>query len=629
MNHSDRICEHLHLHEMTQDQYHNALTNFPIENMMLHCCHDRKLDIGALCYSKKNYNSRHSPKPVDLKTLRPERISAFRAWCNVNGGQYYEEASEYTLYQSGWELARFCIWCDEHQRSDFLIDPGAFKVALDGYTAYLMNSVASNALNSYTANRLQAHAIKCGYDIFPGAPINFHNDLPIISTANRVQKSTRTPSADEMAAYLTPCQYLFDGLTDFLLEQKSYPHHIKYMDAYALLLPAGFPITTQKMVGRKSKIRSGIFWNYSTGTINSLEHCLSISADKYHDMEQRREEVIQTLSDANSNKYHPKRLWLAKMCQDAFFSLFVANTGLNFSPARNLLYSPDYQFVNSEHKGFKVVKPRAGGMSQSFEIRTTFVKHFQKFLQLRSYINQNINSAYLFIGFKHYTPTTSPVAGSLITQFNERLTRFLDDNLSGLSHRELRKYKPVYLLNNGYSVPVVAAMMQHDGGTTISYYADAEEKQAVDEISNVLTLAADIFEAHYAKNSPAGQCATSSPLELTVAPEAYQPNCKNFLGCIFCTEFRLHADHDGIRKLLSMRHLISAHLTACSDIDHFNKIHGGALDRIDHIMSRLIDLRPDLQDTLTLIRMEVDEQFKLHPYWERLYERLVTIKVLK
>ncbi|MEE4697083.1 hypothetical protein V2J91_10680 [Pseudomonas alliivorans] len=629
MKNSGRICHDLHAYQLSQDEFQTRLDSAPIQNLMLHCESDRKLDIGALCYEKKNYQSRFSPKPVDLSTLRNERLEPLRAWCSYNGAVFHEEGSGYSLYQSGTELARLCVWCDENGHENFLVDPVAYKSALDNYTAYLQNSQISNSIGVYTANRLQAQAIVCGNIFFPGTPLNFRADLLIISNPRGGKNSTRTPSKEEMAAHLTPCQYIFDGLTDFLVEGRTFPYRTPYMETHALLSPVEFPIITPGLASVKEKIEGSVFWNYTSGKINPLAECIKNSQTSRSSVEIRWNKAVANLENANHDPRHPKRQWLAKMAQDAFFSLFIANTGMNIAPARALLYSESYEYTKSENQGFRTVKCRANGMRQAFEIHNTFVKQFKKFIKLRSYINQGIDSPYLFIGFKHYIPHKHRITGDLIYGLNERITRFLDEKFNGLTARELRKYKPVYLLNNGFSVPVVAATMQHSGTTTLTYYADAQEKVAVDEITAMLNLASEIFEAHHAENSPAGQCNTNSPSESAPAPEAYKPNCKNFLGCLFCSEFRVHADADGIRKLLSMRYIIVEYLDACENTDHFTKVHGAALTRLDSIISRLTELRPDLLEAINAITNEIQQEFKLHPYWERLYERLINIRVLK
>lgn len=630
MKNSGRICHNLYVHKISQDECHSQISSFPIQHLMFHCESDRKLDIGALCYKDKNYQSRLSPKPVDVSSLRQERIEPLRAWCTYSSAYFYEEGSGYSLYQAGSELARLCVWCDENGHEDFLVDPAAYKSALDEYTVYLLNNIQSGAHGSFVANRLQSQAIVCGNVFFPGSPLNFRANLPIIACPGlRERKSTHTPSKEEMAGYLTPCQYIFDGLTDFLVGSKSFPHRIPYMETYALLSPMEFPIVTPTIALQKGKIKASIIWNYKTGQVNSLSECISNSLSSTVGVRSRHDKALKSLEEANLNMRHSKRMFLAKVCQDAFFALFVANTGMNTSPIRNLLYSDSFEYSRSKNQGFRIVKCRAGGMLQVFEIHNTFIKQFKKFIKLRAYINEGINSPYLFIGFKHYIPSKDRIAGELIQGHNDRVVYFLDTQFKGLTARELRKYKPVYLLSRGYSIPVVAAAMQHSGKTTISYYSDAEEKVAIEEISAVLTLASEIFDSHHAQNSPAGGCNTGNPSMPVLTPEAYRPDCKSFLGCIFCSEFRVHADEDGIRKLLSMRYIISEYLAACKDIDHFQKIHGEALSRIDKILSRLIEIRPELQDTINNIRKEIQAEFKLHPYWERLSERLIKIKVLK
>lgn len=627
MNSAEQTVHLLNLNALTNDEYQNVISSCAIERLVIRCTSDRKISIGSLCYSIRDANSRKTPKPVDESSFCPERARAVRAWCAEMGN--WHSGSERTFHTSATEFVCFSNWCDANSHSVFLTNAEAYKSALDDYSLYLQSEVQRpEGIGTYTANRLQSQAIKSAYVIFPGSPLNFLSDLPIISHSSINKEPTETPSKAEMTAHLTTCRYLFDGLAGFVLNGQEFPYRIPYMDTEATLLPAEYTISTPAIY-KTVKVRNHNTWNYREGRVNTLEESKAKSSREERHLVKEIHEALRELGDANSNLRHSKRIWLATLAQDAFISHFVANTGINEAPLRDLAWSNDYTIENSENAGFAVIKLRASGMDQYFEIQKVFLKDFKKFLKLRDYLTDGLWHPYLFINITKGVAKPAPIKAGRIHLTNGRIRSFLDPEFSGLDYQKLRKYKSVYLLGTGHSVDLVSALMQSSGNTILKHYAGAEEKNAIDEITAVMTLALDIFESQYTLPTPASGCGGGAPKETVEAPEAYKPDCRNFVGCVFCSKFRLHADEKSIRKVLSMRWVTSEFLNACTDVHQFHAIHGNAILRVDAIMAELAQFRPEAKTLIERITQEISENYQLTEYWERLYSRLVRTKVIK
>lgn len=627
MNSAENTCHILNLDEMTNDQYQAIISTAEIERLVIRFNRDRQISIGSLCYSVRDIESRKIPKPVQETSLQPERVRAVRAWCAEMGNKHF--GSGHTFFMNAYEFIKFGDWCDNNSHSNFLATPEAYKTALDNFTLHLLSKIHRHpGSTTFSKSRQQVQVIKSAYIIFPGSSVNFLSDLPIISHNKDDIERTETPSIIEMTAHLTPYRYLFDGLTDFLVEGRKFPHYIPFMDTEAILLPAEYTITTSK-IHKTAKVENQNSWSYQEGRIYTLDECKARSPMKEYHLIRQRREALEELENSNSDLRHRKRIWLAALAQDAFISHFVANTGMNESPLRKLLWSNDYTVTNSDNAGFVVIKQRASGIEQYFEIQKVFLKDFKKFLELRDYITDSTPHPYLFIHVSKGVVKPIPIRASSIIWANNKVTSFLDPEFSGLGFQKLRKYKSVYLLSTGHPVGVVSALMQSSANTITKHYAGAEEKNAIDEIAAVMTLAREIFESHYALPTPAAGCGGGDPIESLAPPKAYPPNCRNFVGCVYCSKFRLHADESSIRKILSMRWVTSEFINACTDVHQFHAIHGNAILRIDAIMAELIQLRPETKNLIEKIEKEITESFQLTEYWERLYSRLIRTKVIK
>jgi hypothetical protein len=628
MSNNERETHSLNLADHKHSTFQRTLERLPIESLILKYGNDRRLDIGCLCYASRTYG-RSIPKPVKTQSFRPERCLPIKLIVDNIADRFYLAGSLSTAYSTSTDTITFSNWCDQNNHGDFLVSADAYKSALDDYTRsliYRMNNTKD--LAESTGRQLQITAIKNGQVAFPDSSTNFRNDLPLITYFDDGEEKTATPSAEAMAKHLTPCQYLFDGISDFILNEKPFPHFMPYMDTTALLLPTSYAISTPAIVNQRVKIESNICWNYANGTVRSLEECIANAKTPPHHAVRKRNSALSLLEDANENMRHTKRLWLAAFAHDAFISLFVANTGMNEAPLRNLLWTNDYQVVKGSSAGFVVIKYRAGGMEQNFEIKKVFLKSFRKFVKLRDYLCQDTPSRYLFVNFSKHGIQDHPIMASSISNTSTKMTSFVDPNYEPLNYRQLRKYKSVYLLSENHSIDVVAAVMQSSGRTILKSYAQAEEKKAIDEISATLTFIISTLEGQKHLVTPAGDCSGEKPAVATTAPLHYEPNCKNFVGCVFCSEFRLHANEQSIRKILSMRYVTAERLSSCADLKHFEEMHGPVIERIDHIMENLCQIRPEMKEVVSRVKLEIECDYKLSKYWETLYERLLKIKVL-
>lgn len=633
MTKNERENYHLDVTRLSIDELLVELSQRPTECIILQCTSNRRIDIGSLCYLERDYKTKKIPKPVGTHSLSIIRSALIREWCVENISRCKIESSGETLFTNAEELANFTNWCDDGEHSDFHSGEQQYKNALDAYTQHLVISMQSeNGIQTLRGNRLQSAAIKNATLFFPNSTINFLNDLPIIfhSAGDKTKgEKTITPSEQEMGEYLASCQYMFDGLTDFVLKGLPFPHRMPYRDIEALLLPTEYPISTAAIIANCSKAQNSIAWNYLSGTLRTLNECNVLYPKMPHYVIRAFVEARKNLQKSNDNLRAPKRLWIGNIAQMAFIPLFVANSAINESQLRKLTWSADYEITNSENAGFVVIKGRAGDLEQSFEVKKTFIKHFKKYLKLREYLCGDKTCNLLFLRFTWSKLLESPIATAPVEYFNVRMRFFIDPEFRGLTYRQLRKYKPVYLLSKKYSVSVVAAMIQSSGETTLKYYAEAEEKTAIDEISATLSFIIAILEKESSTDTPSGGCGGGTSSEVETPPDQYEPNCRNFVGCIYCKEFRLHVDEETIRKILSMRYVTAERLNSCSDMDQFQALHGKALERIDTLISDLIKVKPEAKPMIDRIRNEIEQYCMLSPYWEMLYHRMLKLKVIK
>lgn len=627
----DRDIYQIDIQNLQLDECQRKIADTPIEGLILECTKERKVDIGALCYQNRTKTTRALTKKVDLHTLRPERKRAVRAWVVQQVTLYYTRNTATTIFANATKITGIFDWADSCGFEDFLKSPENYHQALQAYTQNLLQQVGTKEKSKNTASHRQSMALRSGSIFFPNTAFNFRDDLPIISNNGGRSNPTEPPLQSEIEAYLTPCQYLFDGLTKFALDFKRFPARIPFMSEYLWLLPGEYPFISKRVLSEKPKVQFNICWNYINGTIRTTLEATKLSRRPLYLVQSDLVAANIVKYKANNDQRHEKRMKLAKNAHDAFIPLFVANSGINEQQLRDLLFDESYETFDSGEKGFIGIKMRAGGREVKFSIKKTFTKQFDKFIRLRKFIDDGLNNKFLFIGITIYEPSIGgQVALGEIAKLNDRIKRLLIPDFKGLSYQKLRKYKSNYLLTHGHAVQVVSSLLQTSERTILNSYAQAQENTAIAEITAMMKRLAGLLNDYSGEETPAGDCADiTGRSEAIASPPDYEPNCKNFEGCIFCSQFRTHASEPAIRKLLSMRFVTLEYLNSCTDKSHFDKVHGAAVAQIDRIISELRENRPDMSKSIDKISAEISNEFELSDYWKRFYHRMIQLKVMK
>jgi hypothetical protein len=131
------------------------------ERVVLQYFKSHSIDIGALCYLRRNMANRRAPgkgRLVDLSSFDPVRASQVRTLvgliseCLVSGTRNVR-----SIDTSHRHFIQFIDWCDIHGHSDVLADEPSGHRAFRAYVEYLRRLVAQHLLNNNTAAQYQNH----------------------------------------------------------------------------------------------------------------------------------------------------------------------------------------------------------------------------------------------------------------------------------------------------------------------------------------------------------------------------------------------------------------------------------------------------------------------------------------
>lgn len=98
-----------------------------------------------------------------------------------------------------------------------------------------------------------------------------------------------------------------------------------------------------------------------------------------------------------------------------------------------------------------------------------------------------------------------------------------------------------------------------------------------------------------------------------------EPDCKKVQGCFFCDKYRVHADEQDMRKLMSCRVVMQQITHLQSDSLHAERVYTAVMDRIEALLRELKQRQPKVFET---VRADVEGRGQLSRYWQRKLSQL-------
>ncbi|MEO8644744.1 hypothetical protein [Pseudomonas sp.] len=587
---------------------------------------DRKIDIGAWCYSGRK--TRNIPKKVDPQLFHPERVIPLT---NLMREIITLACTDRSIQGASAKLIDFSAllkYSEENSHGHFLSSPEIYHTTLRAFTEDL---ILSNR-EEITKARLQSVSVELGYYMFPESNIDFNAGLQPIYSRTSEDSYTKPPAETEVKIFHNVCMSIFDEVADFILNHSKFPHPILINGERTVLTTEAYPFLSESIA--KTKPHTGAyspFVDYATGLCKSYEEALQLVPDmKPAHFNSFTEKSRKDLFIENSNPYSKRRVRLHKLAHDSFLALFSLYSGANEAPLIDAPWHGDFEILKGK-KGERIIsiKSRGGVQLVTFHVASPFIKKFRKFLKLREHILNGKKHDYLFVGLD-YRFISDPVKlkNNALYEMCTTLRTIFDVSFPILSYRRLRAYKDYWLVQN-HGINSAAALLQHSRTTQRKNYTNIEEREAVEQIVLSMRKIIDSFEAPSIPSIPAGQCAGAQPVKSVTIPNGYEPDCKNGQGCIFCESFRVTADAECIHKLISMEYVIKRFIHTCDNVEQFVEIHQPALDTINALLSAIKEKNNALEETISEIRYAVYVQHTLTDYWEKYLERFIKIGALK
>jgi hypothetical protein len=304
---------------------------------------------------------------------------------------------------------------------------------------------------------------------------------------------------------------------------------------------------------------------------------------------------------------------------------------MNLAQVLALEWSDEYKVCAGRQK-FKVIKWRAKGKIQSFEIQSVFLKHFKNFIRLRHYILQGKSYERLFVSLgTNRLKAPEPMKDFIPRRMYSRL-RDIDPTLPNITPRQWRAASIDWMFRMKIPLSVAADVAQNsESAIKTSYTAGSPETHREEmtsffnRISSVVLSESQKIEG--AQEGPVGLCVNYGAPSALQSKSRFFPDCRNPEGCLFCGQYKVHADEHDTRKLVSCRYCIRCVEPLASSKEHFEGVFGSVLERIQQLLSEIGQRAKD-SSMVERVEKSVDENGELDVYWLAKLEMLIQLNLV-
>jgi integrase len=600
------------------------------------------LDAGSLCFTRRSRVHRPSrmgqlsPCQVDLTSLRPERIPQVHAFIHflsdrLSSGGYRAES----IYGQWGVFKNFLNWCDDSGHFDAMAGGPSTHRAFKGFVDHLREQVDSHA------RRLSgAWDVQCGVEALLR---EFLGQTDLRRGTNLLQRKlsdgipTEPPAEIELARLLALSDALFNGLTDFVVERENYPYrlampgYLGWKDNHLWIFPEQLWCMPPYLIEQRDSLRrKSRNYDYEGGRVITLDEALSI----YSPPSRARSEVERTteiLASANRDPYHHHRLKAANLAHNAFVVLFLAQTGLNMGVASELRWGIEDIEVGVAQQGFRAVKWRAGGKEVSVVVRSAFLPVFRKYLSLRKYLLAGRPFDHLFMAISLDGSKEPRRMSSHAIDYYHLVARRIDPSLPSIKVRQLRSAKQDFHISR--SDPSTAALLLgHTEETATTVYSAGTKSRQYTEVSEFLeklsqsaARRAVVAPTEVIPNGIAshlGGCVGFEQPAPISDDIPITPDCAKQEGCLFCDQYRVHADNTDVRKLASCAYVIEQTAVVPGAESYFRPV----LERINALLKE-ISLVDGCAEMVTTVIHDVNVKGELDPYWVEKLNLLTELEI--
>lgn len=612
----------------------------PSEIALIVPCAGGYLNFAALAFKVRAHNGLRSKSEVLISSFDAGQACFVKEWALAMAERYYQGVAASSLKKEFFNGRCLIDWSEKNGHPQLFNNCEEFHRALIGYSKYLKSSVGEGRHNN-TANYALNIAMGLSVIAFPDVEYNFYIGISPIPYCKDSISHTEPPATEELDDFIYPISQMFIHLYDFINGGRRLPHSFVIGDDTVWIL-LGHQLLMSESVLQGSFREWGTFpWKYVRD--RSLARMKEEGKD-FHECVRDEMSVLdkkRSMPYPHRNYYNPGRKLmfpdslsgrplhaLCRLAHDCFISMFALATAAILQPLQNIVWD-EFSYMERGAQNQRVIKNRAHKeVNIGFEAR--FAKEFECYLAVRKILVGESEFKFLFGHFIYgKAPCQMPeqYPGDMLWP----LKKFVFPKIAFLGMKKLRAYH-LHHKRNVDGVLVSSMAGNHNIRTSLESYSTGYMEANIEEATLFFTAVGDRAREIIvsSKDISSGGCASgardSDPM---FDNGSIVPDCKNFLGCIFCRNFFVHINEADIRKIFSMRYVIEQFKLVQSSLAEFDEFWGASIVRLNLLIDKLRSLNEGAKAICNKVENEVYDTEELSPYWQRKLDMLVRIGVLR
>lgn len=585
-----------------------------------------KLNIGSLMYSIRTKAKAYTEVSVDENTIQYSRGPALLNWA-IALIEKFQKLRPLSIAEDYGRCAMFISWSDNNGHSEVLDSIQHFHASLIAYSHALTKEVSQDGQCKTVLRKIYV-CVQLADVLFPDHGVNIHVGLSFPGRPSDTQ-GTPVPSEEILYPAFKAASAVFDSIHNFLLGDRSVPACYISSVANLWIVPDYYPLMSEKAIfaNQLTKTRGTLLTSMRAEVISQITNTGMDIAEAFQRVMLTTSEtriikhpgVLKVEIPVNSQLSEKETHKLCSLAHDCFLFMFILYSSSNSSPAGRIEWGVD-SAIEPIIQGLRAIKWRSHSELE-ISFKTLFSQKLKKYLYIRDILTYDQSFSLLFGNFRYGKPP-----GQLIddpaAQIAKKLKRLIDPDLVKLGFRELRAFHHHFkTTNNGLDVAASAA--QHSIRTAVKNYTTGNHEENIaqtDKFFTSLGLEVKRFEdAENAIITQAGGCDKNDEIIARTGKlenETIQPDCRNYIGCLFCTHYLVHFNTGDARKLLSIVYLIEQIRQAQIDNEEFIHYYGPTLYKINWLILEM-EKNEELKISIREIRIDIFENENLSPYWER------------
>ena len=620
----------LELTILTPQAIYNLFLNDKLKNLQLD---NIIIDYGAgsfssaeICYSKIKFGNRKIDGIEVIGQPWPARLGAIETILKLVAYRYARNNRNETIRY-------FLCTCVSFTK---LLKPGYFPSSLEEAKQCLVDflDVSREKIRTYiprndesgqkkvgispnTISTQQNHVIEWLCEHIGCYRKELVESMKLFRSCENIAQKAKPLSEQELVREFNFYTTFFRELASIILEKKTLPTQIFFKEKSAWIAPCNIFIC--HLPESEVESRSSQTFNYEAGKFYSPA---TIIENGWSSLPPSMIKWNNARKLDTANKEHSGvRKKIAQAALQSYFMHFLIITGMNDSVAASLPWNSDYTVVKQSHY-FRSIKYRANHQPQEFEIQSEFVDDFHLFLRLRQYLLdsegiQNFNA--LFI---HYNTRKCKAGGIKPLEINGTAGTIIRKRLAKKApfrlnpNRVFRVTKAIWIRKR-YGGDISAYVLQHNISTSMKSYSGSDRNTTGDEFTAFFESFNKMIHAHSNSDvqTNSGSCSAAGDAKFSSDTPDIFKECGRGEGCLFCENYRLQLNKYDFIKLLSLKYVILQYEAISFNNDHFQRVYGPVLERIELILSSIAEMYPNKQSEIDEAVDTVFKEEKLFDFW--------------